>query len=77
MTSWDYRRTYAEHQRLLIGFLSGDLDLGFTCASRRNNERSAKVVRAVRRFMDRVEGDEARHDIERRLSDLEELISTV
>ena len=75
MTSWDYRRTYAEHQRLLIGFLNTDLDLELIFASRHNREASAKVVSAVSHFKDRVENDAARQEIEQRLLDLEKLIS--
>jgi uncharacterized protein Yka (UPF0111/DUF47 family) len=77
MTSWDDRRTHAEHQMLLIGFLNTDLDLGFTFASRHNRKSAAEVASAVRRFKDRVESHEARQKIEQRLSDLEKLTSTL
>jgi hypothetical protein len=77
MTSWDYRGAYAENRRLLIEVLNTDLGLGFTFASLHDKESSAEVVSVVRRFKDRVEEGGVRQQIERRLSDLEKLISTL
>jgi hypothetical protein len=82
---------FAESQRCLIGFLNVEIQLGFTFAETAAFERAAgnrersqhtkgeaeKAAQTIRRFLDRVSGQEIRAAIAQRCAELERALAAL
>lgn len=81
---------HAKGDKALMDFLKADLDLGFTFAhlsllekgldepaSKQARHNAERVIETVWRFYDRIIEEEQVHAIERRLTELELLVSQI